>query len=344
MSITLTYSDEMLTSTSMARLKKLEDQISRPQTMIEDGLKLGKDEETGGERITVPTKFNRHSTTTQLSTGFEGINLFGSPTMTSGHDQWAYLVRPIIVSKREETVNRGTHKIFGIVEERVEDSKIGLMEEVETQLARGGVVTASDVNTFNGFDSTGGFLEAATVGSQSNVIHNISKATHSGARRFQNQRFDCAGSFSANGLRGLYDMTTRMRNLKDGRSLESTIRGYGSIAGMNNIKRALESRERYVSTKEIDGGQPVLTYAGIGLKVFDQLPNTGATTTGDPWSFLFLDWNLVRLIVQAGMAFSMVPWQTKIDQRLRVAFIEFFGQSIIKSYGGNGVLFDGDIW
>lgn len=338
---TLVFSDQFLTTTLMYRVEKMRSMIDRPLRFLDDMLAMGKDEVAGGERVLISWKFGRHANNTQLSTGYEPLNLSVSPIGTPGHDSWFYVQRPILYSGREDTLNRDKHKVISIIESRGEDTELGLKADVEDEALRGDVPTMSDLNTLNGTDDATGFLEEDIVGSQTNTVHNTSKATYATAAYFQNQTSDIANSFSANGLTSLFKAHIRSEDLAQE---PSKIIGYGSLSLMEHLKRAVQTNERYVSESN-DAGQPVMSFGGRKLRVTSRLPNSGVNTTAQKWSLVFIDWSALRFVAQKGKCFSLTPFREISGYDVRAAFMNIFGQLCApKGFGSHTLVVRGESW
>ena len=341
----LSVSDELLSTTAFARLKEMRSMNDRPAPFVDDLLKLGTREESGGERIIIPWKTNRHSKTTQLSTGYEPVNLHAEPLGTPGHDSWAYCIRPVLISSKDEILNRDSHKVISIMESRLKDVEDGMRLEFQDQILRGGEANMSDFNTLNG--TTGattantGILEIEDVGNQNNTVHNVSKNTHSSLPGFQNQVYDADNDFSTNGLTGLYDLTTRIRELAGD---AVNLRGYLSIAGANNLKTQLQSQEQYLvrGDNQLDGGRAVMSYNGIPLTVTSRMPDTTVNGGDNEWTCLFLDWNAIKFVGQRGYVFKLDEFKSVSGHSVRCAFMHLFGQLTCEYWGSNGLLYDAD--
>lgn len=338
MAVTLTYSDEELSTTAAAYLKNERAMQDINHPFLDDMIAAKKTVE-GGERLIIPWDVQRHSQTTQLSTGYEPVSLVANPVSTPGNQGWFYAIRPIIISNRDTIINRGASKQMDLLQSRVQDTERGLRAEWEDASLRGGVPTFSDHQTLNGFDDQTGFLEESAVGAQNNTVHAVSKATFATLPGFQNQNFDFAGAFGANGLTGLSDMIAR---IKDVTTERTQLRGYASIQGELNLKRVVQTQERY--TTELDAGKQVLVYDGIPIKVTSRLPNSGTVTTADPWTFLFVDWSAVRFIGQTGWVMNMDQFREISGHVTRAAFMHLFGQFTVEHFGSHAVGFDGEVF
>lgn len=340
MATTLVFSNEELSTTAMSYLKVLRNMLEQPRFYVDDMIKMKKDE-SGGERLIIPWETARQTVTTQMQTGYEPVSLAANPMFTPGNEAWFYAIRPIIMTTKDDIINRSKPKQIDLLERRTKSTEMGLKQEWEDQSLQDNQPTMSDLLPINGFDSTTGFLEAAAVGSQTNTVHNVSKATFSTLPGFQNQVFDIADSFSSNGLVGLYDMSTRVKLLApDGTKLK----WYASVAGTNNIKRALNSQERYLSSDKLDGGRRVLTYDDIPIVTTDAMPNAGTATTANPWTFLLQDWDSMGFVGQSGWVMKLDEFRDVSGHSARAAFMHLFGQNIVRYFGSSGVLHSGEVF
>jgi len=302
---------------------------------------MGTEQETGGERLIIPLNFRRHSRTTQFSSGYEPVNMTIQTLGTPGGATWFDAVRPVVISGHEERINRGTYKVLDVLQERTKDTFNGMKLEFQQHLLRGDQPNMSDLEHLNGIDdTTDGFLEAAAVGAQSNSVMNVSKATYSFAPGWNNQWFDGGGSFSANGLIGLQDLTTRITELAGEGSLK--LKGYLSIACANNLKRALRTFERYISEKEYDAGRQIMVWDGTGLEVLRDLPSTGTNSTAAPMSALFVDWSSVKFVKQAGAYFDSGAFDTQSGYNVRASFLHLMGQLKTNYLGSSAIMTDAE--
>jgi len=337
---TFTYSDEELSTTAAAYLTdERRGMQDRPHPFALDVL-ANKQDESGGERVIIPWDVQRHSQTTEFVSGYESANLSISPISKPGSDGWWMAVRPIVISERDELINRGKHKVLDRLKRLVTDTDRGALDEFDRHLLQGGLAGYSDLNHLNGFDYTDGFLEENAPGLQTNVVHGVSKGTYSALPGFQNQIADINGAFSTNGLPALHKICTQLREITDD---PGKCMGYMSIDGATNLKRATQEFERY--GEQGDPGRPILMFSGIKFKVTSFLPNSGATTSTEKWSFLMLDHSSIKFRGQQGVVMSMTPFRDVGGGHIaKVAFLRTMGQLTVSYFGSTGVAFNGDAW
>ena len=333
----LTVENQYLTSTMFSRLEELKNMVDRPYRFVSDMEKMGKVEKNFGERIIIPFKTNRHSSTTQLTNnGYDPINLSVSPLGTPGWDQPGDWIRPVVISGHEQRINDGAEKVLDILEERVKDAYAGLRQELQQQILSGDVATMSDLNTLNGSDATG-FIEEHAVGSQVNTNHNINKTTYASLVGFQNQIADGSGNFSANGLDGLDSILARSREVTEG---GSKLRWYSTIEAYLLLKTELRSQEQYIKAEDYDGGRMYLTHGMVPIVPIRDLPTDGAVTTNDPWSMLLLDWEHFYFMCKPGYWFKAGEFEKQSGYDVRASFIHLMGQTVMDYWPTHGLLFD----
>lgn len=339
---TWTFSDEEMTATSQARLQKRRTAVDSPLPFCKMLLE-NMEEEEGGERVLVPWNYQRHSNTTRVVNGFEGVDLTARPTLTHAHDDWCYVVAPSLWSRYDEKINRGAHKKLDKIAARSDDTDQRLHRELELQVLQANQVPWADLNTINGFDSATGFLEAAAVGSQTNTVMNLSKGTYSALPGFQNKRGDIGASFSTVGLNTLRTAGIDVKFLNQ--DADAKPHSFVSLAAAAHYGRALQAQDLY--TKDFrDGVMLDVTINGMAHALCDNLPAAGATTTADPWSFLTLDAKAIRLIGQKGSVFEVMPWRDLGGSQMLVkaSLEEFMGQLVVDYFGSSCVVFDGNTW
>ena len=339
----LTISDQLLSTTAFALHDEIVDALDINRPLLANIDKMGKREQQGGERMIVSWRFNRHSQTTQLSTGYEPVNMTVQPVGTPGWEGWMDCIRPVVISGHEERLNRGEAEIVSILESRLQDTEQGFRAEFEEQLLFGNVPSMSDSVTLNGVVDTTGLLENRAVGAQTNTIHHVSRALHAGAPGFQNQYGD-VGNAAANHLPTLYEIITRINRLAGvAGTSRNSIRGYQSVEACKNMKDLLIAQERYLTESELDGGKLVQFYNGIPLEVTD-LPNQtnySAMGTTDV-SYIFLDHAQIQWVGQSGFYFKLSEFQSQPGYDTKAAFMHHMGQLVGRYFGTSALVVNAD--
>jgi len=338
---TLNISDQLLSTTAFQLHDEIIDALDINRPFVDNVTKMGKDEKSGGERMIISWRMNRHSSTTQLSTGYEPINLTVQPVGTPGWEQWCDAIRPIVISGHEERLNRGEAEIVSILESRLQDTEQGFRAEFEEQCLLGNVGSLSDMVTLNGTIDNTGLLEDAAPGTQTNVIHHVDRSLHQNAPGFQNQFGDAGGLATAH-IPTLYDMVVRINRLLGvAGTTKNGIRGYQSVAAANQMKTVLFDQERYLTEKELDGGKMVRYFSGMPLEITDLPTAAGGTApVGDNVSYMFIDHGQLRFCAQSGFYFKLSEFQSQPGYDVRAAYMHLMGQFVGRYFGTSGLIYN----
>lgn len=340
MSTTITYPDEFFTTTAAYHLKALRPQQFRVNRVAEAFLSMKAPAE--GERVIIPFDVNEHSRTTRVVHGYESADMTFQTIFKPGTEEWAFFQRPVGYSWVDDAKNSGRAKLISQIESRTANTSEALLQQLERQLLKGTVTALSDIKTLNGADVATGFIEAAAVGAQTNVVHNISKATYAARPQFQNQFYDMLGDFSANGLPGLRDGHTRVKELtKD----PTKLKGFCSINAGINYGNIVQPQERYMPKDGTDAVNMTTVIDGIKYEMSHAMPNDGTATgvADKEWSFLLLDMDKIKLNTFPGLAMDMTPWRdVGGGHNVKVCFFKFGGQTTIQHWGTTFLGIGGD--
>ena len=343
----LTIGNELLSTTMHILMKDFRDNVHESVAFLDAQERVhgaGKPVQSGGSRIVVPLGFGEHSKSTRMQTGFERIDLSVEDVLKPAQYDWGHIVRPVAISSEEEMVNQGDSAILSILETRTKMVANALKRDFVKQIVKGGQAGWEDWNTLNGFDVTtgdhAGFLEQDAIGSQGNTVGGVNKSTYSDKTGWQNQRFDGAGSFNANGLAGMYDLKVEIDAVSPSGPPNVIL---ASRAGFKNLKRSLQAHERYVDQSKIDGGRVVEYWDGVQINVEYNMPDAGTATGSDPISFYFLNMNDIYTLWDPKGYFDLSDFETVSGEYdVRSAKMRCRGQLIAKHLGSSGVAFDLD--
>lgn len=337
MATTWSFSDEFISTTALTYLINQRQMQDRPRHVANAFLEMKKSDGEG-HTLVIPWDVQRHSESTRMVTGYEAVNMTVQQVMKPGRDEWAYVVSPVVWSIRDEKQNSGKARKISLIERRTKDTDLRMLKEFETRLLSATGNAWADLNTLNGSDTTTGFFEEVAVGSQTNTVHDVSKGTYSSLVGFQNQAEDVGGSPST-----LLLDKIRLQNLKikDACMDPTNLRGFVSISAANQYNKIVGGNERYTGD-ERDGARDKVLAGGLLYQPTSALPNAGATTTGDPWSFLTIDMGAVCLRTMPDMCMSMTDFSDIDGHRVKAAFMEFFGQLTIEYFASSGVIIDSE--
>jgi len=271
----MAISNDILSSTLRILLDYETDNLFKAVPLLDQMKKQGGVEYfDGGQKVDVPLILAEHSTITQLSTGYEPVNLAVQDAMRNATYNWCDFVAPIVINKKEELSNRGDRAIVSIAEARMK-SVMGLLKrEFEKQSVAGTSTILSDLNTLNG-GVAGGFLEDIAFGSQTNTVGGIAKSAF--PADYQNQFVDSNSTFATGaaptGISDLTDLYIRAQlRTPDGGAPNLLL---VSPSLYKNYKKLLFTNERFVDEKTLDGGKLALAFHGAMMYVDANLPATG---------------------------------------------------------------------
>ena len=158
----MAISNDVLSSTLRILLDEEVDNLFKAVPLLEE-MRKGGGVETydGGQKLDVPLILAEHSSITQLSNGYEPVNLAVKDALRNASFNWCDFVAPVVITKKEELSNKGPRAIVSIAEARMK-SVMGLLQrEVEKQLVAGSSTVLSDLNTLRASTTAranGGFL------------------------------------------------------------------------------------------------------------------------------------------------------------------------------------------
>jgi hypothetical protein len=217
----MAISNDILSSTLRILLDEEVDNLYKAVPLLDRMREQGGVETyDGGQKLSVPLILEEHSSITQLSSGYEPVNLAVKDALRTADYEWCDFVAPIVITRKEELSNKGERAIINIAEARMK-SVMGLLKrEVEKQLVANSSTVLTELNTFNGITggagSATGFFENAAFGAQTNVVGGIDKAVFT---TYNNQFIDFGGNLATNMISNLTDLYVQCQiNTPDGSS------------------------------------------------------------------------------------------------------------------------------
>ena len=333
-----TFSDRFITTTAFHHSKRIVNMQDLSHRFLTDMQKMGRENMDGGHQLSVTWATQRHSVTTQLSSGYEPIDMNVKPIVTPGFQGLFYAQRPVLISVRDEDQNSGKAQMIKLIEGRIKDSELGLRAQFEQQTLRGDVASMSDLITWNGFDFTTGFFERTAVGAQSNTVHGVSKLTFATLPHFQNQRGQVS-PFSTSGLTTMFAAETDIDDILTDEMSPSRM-GYFSKAGINNYKRAVGINEIYqIGSSPLDGGVRPVKFGSYEMRTTSRLPNAGSDTVNFPWTAVFADFAMNKFVMMKQKWFKLSKFKEVSGHDVRAAFYSIFGQNRTEAFGSTFIGF-----
>lgn len=338
----LTIGNEILSTTMHITMKEFRDGLHLATAFLDAQERVhGKAQpsQEGGSRIIQPVTLAVHSNTTALDSGYERIDLSAADVSRPAVYDFAHVVKPVVISMEEELINAGKARVIAMAEMRTKSVANEMRREFVKQLVAGGVPQWQNKwSTLNGVDYATGFLEENAVGSQTNSVGGLSKSTYALTTGWQNQTFDGAGSFNANGLAGLYDLKVETNAVSASGPIDIIL---ASKNGFKNLKRTLQANERYMDDSKLDGGRMAQFWDGVRIEVEPQMPNAGTSTTANPISFYFINSKDIYVMWDPMGYFFLEDFETVSGEYdVRAAKMRCRGQLVAAALGSSGLAVD----
>lgn len=326
---------DILASTLRVLANDAKDSTFRAIALLDAVRQAGNIEEvSGGSYVDIPLVLTDHSTITQLSSGYESVSLAVKDVMRTGTSSWCDAVAPIVITKKEELSNKGERAIVKIAETRMKQVVGMLQREVNKQICAGSSTILTDLQTLNGA-VTGGFLHAATFGSQTGTVQGIAKASF--PTSYQNQFIDAGATLTIAEMQQLLVQTKVYGPEGDVDIVLASPNSYSAYRSL------LTDNERYTSIKEMQdmSGRLALVFGGSPVYIEPNLSGVNASN-GNPLSMYFLNSRLFNLYTDPDAFFEVEPMQAIPGYASMAANIIVRVQLTASNLSGHGILTNGE--
>lgn len=290
----------------------------------------------------------RHSNGTAQDSGYEVVNASVSGVVVPFAVTPAEIVYPVAISQREADDAGSEDAAFDLYGRRMSQAMNAAKRDWEQHMFQNNVTGMDNFLPLNGDDATDGFIESDGRGACTNTVGGFPRGTYLDAAGVQNDAFDFNGSANTFLLAGLGNIESniRARGKVDLRSSFSLF----SVNGLANYKRVIQTYERYIRSgtdkSAIDAVILELAVAGLPTPSSTFMPNAGATTTADPWTYLrgdlssgYFCWGEGGRNGYFGLAGAQLVSGL---QRVMVDLIVVRGQTMFESWHGWAVGYNGD--
>ena len=328
---------DILASTLRLLVDREVDNTFRTVPMLEAAQRAGNVEKIdGGQKVDHPVILAEHSSITQLSTGYEAVNLAVKDPLRTASFDWCDFVAPVVITKKEELSNKGPRAIIRIAEARLKSVMGMLQREWCKQVVRGNSTILTELNTLNGDDSATGFLETAAFGAQVNSVGGIDKASFTSSWQNQNADVTAGGLlFATNGLKSMSKLMIQSQTYTPQGDVDIIL---ASPTSFELYRNELQDQERYTSIEQMRGltGKLGLLYNGAMMYVE---PNLGFTSSkGKAISMYFLNSDLFTVYFDRDAYFELGDMErisgyaaasTNILCRTQLAISHLASQSVL---------------
>lgn len=335
---------DILASTLRILRDKYVDNTFKSIPLVENMQSLGLVEQVdGGSKINHPVVLTDHSTITQLSSGYESVNLAVKDPLRTAEHNWCDFVAPIVLTKKEELSNKGERAKVRILEARLKQTMGMVKREIEKQLIRGNSTILTELETLNGTSAAAGtgWFEGEVFGDGTNTVGGISKSAFPTSWQNQYQ----TGTFTANDLRKMQKLLIDTQQYAPEGDVDLILASPDSYAA---YKDKLQAQERYTSMSEQRdmAGRLGLEFNGARMFIETNLGFTGNVTRGTPAtaaiSMYFLNSSLFSIYFDKDAYFEISPMD-KVSGYVAMACEMMCRMQICSSnLSGHGLLADAE--
>ena len=228
-------------------------------------------ETDGGSKLNCPAIMTEHSMITQLSSGYESVNLAVKDPLRQTEYNWCDFIAPVVITEKEQLSNKGDRAVINIAEARLKSVMGMLQREFCKQIVQGNSTVLTELESLSPTVS-GGWLALQPFGSQvTGAVGGLARSSYT--TTFQNQYIDCPSAFPAE-----TDQSVRLFRAMSKLYIDSQVyapEGEVDIILMSprcyeQYKNSLFAQERYTSIQE----QRDMAGKFNGAKVYVE-PNLG---------------------------------------------------------------------
>ena len=327
----MAISNDVLSSTLRILLEEEVDNLFKAVPLLSEMRSAGGIETyDGGQKLDVPLILAEHSSITQLSNGYEPVNLAVKDALRQASFNWCDFVAPVVITKKEELSNKGAKAVVSIAEARMK-SVMGLLQrEVEKQLIAGSSTVLTELNTLrssNTARANGGFLAGANYGSQTGTVGGIDTATFT---TFQNQ-YKRSATLSIKDMTELY---IQCQAYTPGGGNPNLI--ISSAETYKDYKDLIFTNERFMAEDSLDGGRLALMFHGARM-YYDPFLDSVTDGTNDIRAY-FLNTDHLKLAFDSDAQFEMEDFEHISGYASRSANILTRLQMNVQHLGSQGLL------
>lgn len=306
--------DALLSTTMQAYKKKMEDNIfSANPLWYWLNRKDKKKTQDGGTSILVPVMYGKNSTAGAYS-GYDILDTTPQDGMTVAIYPWRQLSASIAISRIEERKNSGESRVISLLENKIMQAEMSLVEEADRQSFGDGTV-AGEL-----------FGLQLLVEEGSAWLSDVAGINRSTEAWWRNQFINGIGSFAANGLA---NMRTLYNSCSKGNIHPDLILTTQAIYEF--YETVLAANERFIDTATGDAGFQNLLFKAAVI-MYDTYCLAG--------NLYMLTSDYIWVYVDSQTDFITTEFQRPVNQDARVAQILWYG-NLAQSNSARQGLMDG---
>ena len=342
----MAISNDILSSTLRILKDEEVDNLYKATPLLDSIRKQGGVEVVdGGARLDRPMILAEHSTITQLSSGYEPINLSAADVLRHQSYEFQNATIPIIITKVEEMANKGPRALVDVAQARMKAAMGQFKREFEKALVANSSTTLTQLSSLNGVSKTSnGFFENRDFTFQTNTIGEIAKSSF--PDDFQHQRagitaYTAGGTETIDALTEVY-VDAQLRT-PDGSSPNLIL---CSPDFFKKYKAQLYNNQRFVDASTLDGGGMQLAFHGAALVpspvmvTLDagQLDNGGPSGNNQYVAAYILNTKYIKLVYDSEGEFEMTDFMDATGYASRYAYIFCRMQMVVDHLASQGIV------
>jgi len=302
----MAISNSILSSTLRILLDEEVDNLFKSTPLLSEMKRSGGLETfDGGQKLDCPVILQEHSTITQLSNGYEPVNLAVKDALRQASYNWCDFVAPVVITRKEELSNKGERAIVSIAEARLK-SVFGLLQrEVDKQLVANSSTVLTELNSLcdtQGAANRDGFMQASAFGAQAGSIGGLDSATFA---TWQNQHVESA-AFAVGDMVNLY---INCQAYSPGNGQPNLI--IADDVAYQAYKAAITTNERFMGDDDLDLGRLTLAFHGARLYFDPEAPTNvlNVAAANRLFRMYFLNTDYLKLAFDTDAQFELEDFE-----------------------------------
>ena len=336
----MAISNDILSSTLRILKDEEVDNLYKATPLLDSIQKQGGVETVdGGSKLDRPMILAEHSTITQLSSGYEPINLSASDVLRHQSYEFQNATIPIIITKVEEMANKGPRALVDVAQARMKAAMGQFKREYEKALVANSSSVLTNLSSLNGTSATGkssdGFFEALAFGQQLNSVGGIAKSAF--PDDFQHQ-FANINAATVGGTE-LIDALTEIYVEAQLRTPDGSAPNLILVSPLffKLYKAQLYNNQRFVDASTLDGGQMQLAFHGAALIPSPVMVGLDADGSNDVAAYV-LNTKYIKLVYDSDGDFEMTDFMDATGYASRYAYIFCRMQMVVDHLASQGVI------
>ena len=334
-----TISNDLLSQLLVGMRTEAVDNLFRKSAFLDAADKAGAIDRVSAASVWAePLAVAEHSRITQVSSGFEALDMTISDVMNPAQYSWCGFHAPILISRTEELENSGEAQIDKILETRLSNVMGVLRREIEKQIVADSSTVLTNLNSlYGGYTSNtvaNGFLyldESGTGGT-------VGGLARSAALGLSNIAIDVGGT----GGSVVDSLTEAWIKASDQSARGDVGLILAGATAFQTYKQELFAQEQYVNPSKLDGGTLALAFHGAPV-VFSSWMDTSKSTAASGKlddAFYGINFDHIRLKIHPDADFATSDFVDFPTQAVRGAKFDCLMQLTANHLGSSFAVYN----